>query len=182
MPTELENVEGMRCGGDRHFGIFTDNETSLSRAMKKVTGLDDESAEPFTTLKIVPLQALRNHKIDGEENPEFNHCVKIGEAFYDSVLLADLLSVIGTQDVELFQKGKDNPLGLRTATESAVIAPVLIGIVETYKERLEAQALMDKVPEITYLIDEFFANKPPADKPTFSLRKYAAKRLSDNNL
>lgn len=171
----LEDRDGIRVGADAHYGIITD-ETKWAHLIKSAGLLNEK---PFKTIVIIPLIALKRHKI-ADVCEEKKHAVKIGEGFYSSVYLAELCKIMGTQNVELYQEGKDNPLGIKTQTykHKGIIAPILIyADVETVAEREIADSEIAKIPTLDKIIDDYFAckKKPEEEAPRFSLKSWAKK-------
>lgn len=171
---ELEEREGMLIDPDGFYGIIKDETAKTTQNLLKVTGL---LGTPFKVVAIIPVTALQHHKNADQVSEERVHAIKIGDGVYDARYLAAICERIDTQNVEFYQVGKDNPLGLKIGLQKAVIAPIIIGAdVETVAEREQVNAEKAMIPTLDKVMDDYFSGKRPGEAPKFSLRSYAKKK------
>lgn len=117
---DLKEINGILMDEYFTIGLIKDKDTDDAKNIIKNSGFNKE---PIKTFKSLPILKLKRHKI--KEHMNRGDCI-IGEAVYDASLLAQILSLIGKRNVELYQEQKDFPLGIKVKDKMVCLAPIIL--------------------------------------------------------
>ncbi len=157
---EFVEKDGILADRDGFCVIFKNENNETIERMINCAALN---TPPFLFLDEIPLKALQRIK-DERNEPD----VKVGESYYDSALVAKVLKITGNTNVSFYQLGKNQPLGIKTSTYRAIIAPRAVSVSNKKSEIEEAEKIVAIIPTLQRIILNH-KNGLKIDAPIFSL-------------
>lgn len=172
---QFQEDQGVLIAPSGIFAIFTNIDLPKAQIMWTVAGFNKD---PIAKYPNIPAKALRGRE-------EF---ICIGETFYSSQYLGELLNFAENEkdEILIFQKEKDMPVGLKVGSFMGAVAPVIfleedekksISLEELVKIALKEKAIVERA--LAEIKEENEKAKNTEKKPSsFSLVRYTKSRSS----
>jgi len=120
---ELTEYHGCLMNKENVWCIIKDRTTNYVKSLMKDIRLD---GEPTYKFKSLPITKLRKHYVKLSSSYISSYCL-IGNTVYSNRYLAEILSVIGKRNIELYQRQEENyPLVIKVNNTIVCLAPVIL--------------------------------------------------------